>query len=245
MEVIFRLVQLKQKMSHQRCLGLKLGYLLINGCFELSASWRTDGSFLVLSDRPVLMVGLSRIYRITWHLGEQCIGGWVSQLNRRRPSKILFQFKAQTWTEGNLAPWKLFFGRMAGVHIGFVAQSSHWGKGNLSFAAHRVCCVFYRGVYGLPEGERSTFFLCLLDGLSGHFGVHTVKSQRPSELDNGQKLPENAGNANAFSFLTVTQLFVSGLSLFAVGFLHLLKTAHASVGEHCLFICARSCNLIK
>lgn len=73
-EIIFRLVQLKQKMRHQWCLGLELGYVLINGCFELSAWWRTEGSFLVLNDGPVLMVGLSRILRITWHFGEQHVG---------------------------------------------------------------------------------------------------------------------------------------------------------------------------
>lgn len=110
------------------------------------------------------------------------------------------------------------------------------------FAFHGI---FYRGANGLPGGERSTFFLCLLDGLSGHFDVCTVKSQRPSGLNNGQKLPEKAGKANAFPFLTVMWIFVSALSLFAMGFLQRLKTAHALVEEHCLFSYARACNLIE
>lgn len=74
MEIIFRLVQLKQKMRHRWCLGLELGYLLINGCSELCLV-ESRG---MLSDGPLLMVGLSRIFRITWHFGEQCVGDCVS-----------------------------------------------------------------------------------------------------------------------------------------------------------------------
>lgn len=88
------------------------------------------------------------------------------------------------------------------------------------------------------------FFLCLLNGLFGHFDVHTVKSQRPGGLNNGRRLPEKAGNANAFPFLTVRRVLVSAWSLFAVGFLQRLRTAHTSVEEHCLFSYARTCNLI-
>lgn len=78
MEIIFSLVQLKQKMRHQRCLGLELVYLLINGCFELFAWWRAEGSFLLLSDGPALMIGVSRIHRITWHFGKQHAGDRIS-----------------------------------------------------------------------------------------------------------------------------------------------------------------------
>lgn len=116
-------------------------------------------------------------------------------------------------------------------------------------ALHLVVCSAGE-LMGSPE-VRSTFFLCLLVGLSdlppmnSHVDVHTVKSLRPGGVNNRQKLPEEMGNENVFPFLTVKLLFASALSFFAVGYLQQLKRVRVLVEEHCLFSYATAHNLIK
>lgn len=116
-------------------------------------------------------------------------------------------------------------------------------------ALHLVVCSAGE-LTGSPE-VRSTFFLCLLDGLSdlpptsSHVDVHTVKSLRPGGVNSGQKLPEEMGNENVFPFLTVKLLFASAPSFFVVGSLQQLKTGRVLVEEHCLFSYATAHNLIK